>query len=167
MDLVLIIKEYATPVAVLITLIKGVLEYMQANTLKRSESLTEMRIRFNSNEKFREICYLADCNDPRLTQIDIKDRRDILGFYEEVALKTNSGLIRKQVAHYMFGYYAIKCWKCEYFWDSIEKYSIYWCLYRDFVYQMIDEEQKLAEDFRDEEKSDEESVMSIRANFRL
>jgi hypothetical protein len=39
-----------------------------------------------------------------------------LGFFEEVALMMNSGLIRKEVAHYMFGYYAIHCWDSKNFW---------------------------------------------------
>jgi hypothetical protein len=170
MDLTLFIKEYATSIAALaalITLIKGVFEYTLANTIKRSDSFTELRIKFKTDEKFREICDLVDHNDPKLEQIEFKDKRDLLGFFEEVALKTNSGLIKKQVAHYMFGYYAIRCWECESFWNSINKYSIYWSLYRDFVYQMIEEERKLAEKFKIEAKSDKEKVGSIRNNFRL
>ncbi len=170
MELTIFIKEYSTSIVALvalITLFKGVFEYTQANTIKRSESFTELRIRFKSNDKFREICDLIDHNDPKLEQIAFRDKRDLLGFFEEVSLKTNSGLIRKQVAHYMFGYYAIKCWECDYYWNSLDRYSIYWSLYRDFVSQMIEEEGKLDCIFGDKAKSDGEKSLSIRDNFRL
>lgn len=48
----------------------------------------------------------------------------------------NSGLVRKDVAHYMFGYYAIRCWESEHFWSEVNRKSIYWALFRDFVEKM-------------------------------
>jgi hypothetical protein len=70
-----------------------------------------------------------------------KEKRDLLGFFEEIALMMNSGLIRNEVAHYMFGYYAIKCWESKYFWSTVYRESIYWSLFRDFVEQMKQIEQ--------------------------
>jgi hypothetical protein len=57
----------------------------------------------------------------------------------ELELKTllmNSGLIRKSVAHYMFGYYALRCWESEYFWLDVNRNSPYWAAFRTFVEQM-------------------------------
>jgi hypothetical protein len=48
----------------------------------------------------------------------------------------NSGLINKHVAHYMFGYYALRCWESKYFRISVNKESIYRDGFRDFVKQM-------------------------------
>src|SRR5262249_28995192 len=71
-----------------------------------------------------------------IDQIPFKERRDFLGFFEEIALMTNSGLIARHVAHYMFGYYAIQCWESLVFWSNLERKSIYWSLFHDFVVQM-------------------------------
>jgi hypothetical protein len=49
----------------------------------------------------------------------------------------NSGLIRKQVAHYMFGYYAIQCWENSYFWSDVNRDSTYWLVFQDFAEQMM------------------------------
>jgi hypothetical protein len=64
----------------------------------------------------------------------------------------NSGLLRKEVAHYFFGWYAIKCWESKYFWENLVKEDPYWNLFRDFVLQM---------------KEVESSFHYRRADFRL
>jgi len=48
----------------------------------------------------------------------------------------NSGLIKPQVAHYMFGYYALLCWESEEFWTGVNRLSDYWSLFADFCEQM-------------------------------
>jgi hypothetical protein len=54
----------------------------------------------------------------------------------------------EEIAFYMFGYYAIKCWKSDNFWrideDSvIERNSIYWSRFRNFAEQMEQMERRL------------------------
>jgi hypothetical protein len=137
------IKDLATIVGVIIALfafIKGVLEYAKQGAQKRAEQFLEMRNRFKKNESFRDICALLEHDDPKLQDIEFKEKRDFLGFFEELALVVNSGLIRREIAHYMFGYYAIKCWRSENFWinakSKINRDSIYWALFKDFVDKM-------------------------------
>lgn len=77
-----------------------------------------MRERFKNNKIFQKICNLLDTNDEGLLEIKFEEKRDFLGFFEEVAIAMNSGLIKPQVAHYMFGFYAIKCWESGKFWDG-------------------------------------------------
>ena len=50
----------------------------------------------------------------------------------------NSGLIKKEVAYYMFGYFAMTCWDNEAFWSDpgIDRGSVYWSVLRNFVNQM-------------------------------
>ena len=59
-----------------------------------------------------------------------------MGFLEEVALMVNSGLIRKEVAHYMFGYYVLLTDRCENFWDGLDRDSQYWSVFRQLAAQM-------------------------------
>lgn len=40
------------------------------------------------------------------------------------------------VSHYMFGYYALRCWESQHFWADVNRDSSYWALFRDFVEQM-------------------------------
>ena len=59
----------------------------------------------------------------------------------------NSGLIKKEVVHYMFGYYVTCCWKSDNFWcESVSRDSAYWCLFRRFAEQM--NEIEFSDDFR-------------------
>lgn len=77
-----------------------------------------------------------------MKEIPFSDKRDFLGLFEEVAIMMNSGLIKKEIAHYMFGYYAIRCWEGKNFWHSVNKTSLYWQVFIDFVTEMKDIENK-------------------------
>ncbi len=132
-------KNLATVIGTFIalaTLVKGVLEYSRQGAQKRADSFIALRKKLKENEMFKQICALIETDDPELGEISFADKRDLLGFFEEVALMMNSGLINKRVAHYMFGYYALRCWESEHFWVSINKESIYWAVFKDFVKQM-------------------------------
>jgi hypothetical protein len=54
----------------------------------------------------------------------------------------NSKLFCSEVVDYMLGYYAIRCPESEKFWNSINKQSQYWALFRDFAEQMKSIEQE-------------------------
>jgi hypothetical protein len=114
---------------------KSVLEYVKQNSLKRFENFQEMRKRFR-DENFQEICYLLEEDDPKLLDLHYKQRRDFLGFYEEIALMHDSRLLKTPIAHYMFGYYAIRCYESVNFWHGLEKDSLYWSLFVRFAKQM-------------------------------
>ena len=77
----------------------------------------------------------AYCN-PELEKVPYVEKRDFLGFFQELAIQMNSGLIPKEVVHYMFGYYAIRCWDCESFWKGVSRETLHWKLFRDFVEDM-------------------------------
>ena len=64
------------------------------------------------------------------------EKLDLLGFYEDLALMYKSGLIKKNVVHYMFGYYAIRCWESDNFWASVNRESKYWALFKWFALEM-------------------------------
>lgn len=130
----------------LVTFVKSVLEYVNQGVQKRAEHFIEMRRRLKENETFKQLCALLETDDPALAAIPFADKRDFLGFFEEVALMLNSGLIRKEVVHYMFGYYALRCWESEHFWQNgnhgVNRDSIYWSLFRDFTQRMQEAERE-------------------------
>jgi hypothetical protein len=132
-------KDLATIIGVAIaasTLIKAFLEYRNQGIQKRVERFLEMRKRLDENAQFKEICNLLEDKDPRLAEIPFKEKRDLLGFYEEIAIMLNSGIIRREVAHYMFGYYAIRCWESGDFWRNVRRESPYWAVFKNFALEM-------------------------------
>ena len=134
-----ITKDFAIILAGLIALVTffhGVLEYGRQGAQLRTQQFVQMRRRFMEEASFREMCTLLISDDPRLRDIPTQEKRNFGGFMEEIALLVNSGVLKKEVAHYMFGYYAILCWKSDNFWHGIDRNSIYWSLFRDFVSQM-------------------------------
>ncbi len=130
-------------VVALATLIKGTLEYVKQGAVKRAELFLKMR------ERYTKFFYLFEMLDHQDTQkgcdqlrcLSFEEKLKFLGFNEELALMVESGLIRKAVAHYMFGYYAIACWKSDSFWNEEDRNGPYWRLFRIFVEQMIADEE--------------------------
>lgn len=127
-------------VIALLALIKGLVEYIKQGAQKRAGHFLTMRKRLKENDVFKHICELLERDAPELTDVQFKDKRDFLGLFEEVAIGMNSGLIKLSVAHYMFGYDAIRCWESEYFWNDVNRDSIYWIVFKDFVKQMKETE---------------------------
>jgi hypothetical protein len=109
----------------------------------------DMRRRFKANESFSRICALLEAPSrneychPELEGVAYVEKRDFLGFFQELAIQMNSQLIPKDVVHYMFGYYALRCWKCEYFWKGVNRESPHWKLFADFVQTMEEAEASL------------------------
>jgi len=117
-------------------LIKVVLDYAQSNAQKRAEHFVSMRVRFKNNKTFMQILTML-CDEDVRSQEELtrQDYRDFLGFFEEIALLVNSNLMQSNVAAYMFGWYAIKCWESEKFWEkgNLSKDDKYWVLFKKFV----------------------------------
>lgn len=141
--------EIAGVVTAVLTLWKGVYEYTKQAAQKRAEHFIQMRDRYG---KFRSLCAQleqASSDDEsrsgqakrELRKLPFDQKRDFLGFYEEIALMMNRKLIRKDVAHYMFGYYAIRCWESDAFWNApdgnLNRKSFYWGVFRSFAERMM------------------------------
>lgn len=133
------LKDFAIIVGGLVTIfafINGLLEYRRQGAQKRVEHFTMLRRRLKENLVFKEICSLMFANDPRLAEINPQDKRDFIGLLEEVALQVNSGLIRPELAHYMFGYYTVACMESKHFWANLTLDETYWNLFHDFARDM-------------------------------
>jgi hypothetical protein len=75
----------------LVTLVKGFIEFTAQGAQKRVEQFASMRKRFKDDTGFKEICDLLETDHPKLREVPFKDKRDFLGFFEEIALMLNSG----------------------------------------------------------------------------
>jgi cell shape-determining protein MreC len=123
-------------IVAVITLVIGALEYSRQGAQKRAEYFSELRKRFQENPLFKELTQELDEDAPALADRPFKEKREILGFFEDIALMVNSNLIRKHVVHYMFGYYMIRCWESDNFWKTLNRNSPYWALFRNFAEDM-------------------------------
>lgn len=132
-------KDLATIIGVVIaivTLVKAFLEFKSQGTQRRAEHFLGMRVRFKENVVFKELCGFLEQDDEKLKDLPLGEKLQLAGFFEEVALMVNSGLIREKVAHYMFGYYAIKCWESSHFWNGLEQESPYWHAFKSFYLRL-------------------------------
>ena len=137
-------KDIATIVGVgvaLFTFIKAMHEYKQQGVQKRAQSYFDVERKFLEDKNLREICILLDTDDHKLSEVPSELKLQFLGFYEQVALMLNSKLIEPEVAHYMFGYYAVRCIDSTNFWKGEDKESPYWSLFRHFAQRMKEFEQ--------------------------
>lgn len=144
MNIIVSLKDFAIVLGAIIalfTFINGILEYSRQGRQKRADQFVLLRRRLKENETFKHLTDLALRKDPALAECPPADKRDLLGLFEEVALMMNSKLIRKEVAHYMFGSYVIACYESDDFWVNLERDDMYWRLFNDFALQMKEVEQ--------------------------
>jgi hypothetical protein len=128
----------------LLTAWKSVDEYRRQGTIRRIEFFLEARKRLSENATYQEIINLLESDSGALSAIPIRAKISFVGFFEEIALLLNSRVIRDEVAHYMFGYYALKCWESKNFWILDERpqkpldneTEPYWTLFREFIKRM-------------------------------
>jgi NDP-sugar pyrophosphorylase family protein len=134
-----IIKAIAitgTSIVAIITLIKGYLEYKLTSTQKRSEFYERLGTKLETDETLKLIIHYLETNDTEIRNLARFERYKFLRFYEDIALIMNSDLIKPEIAHYMFSYYAVKCFDSDDFWHDIERNSIYWRVFNEFVEKM-------------------------------
>jgi len=105
-------------------------EYARQNHARRAEHFAALRRRFLETPSFQAILgYLAD-DDPKLAEVPIQDRRNFLGFFEEIQLMVDSRLVKPEVAHIMFGRYVRMADQSEHLWTGLKKDDRYWTIFR-------------------------------------
>jgi hypothetical protein len=118
-------------------LLRAVFEYRAQGRQRRAEHFLKMMERFNGEDRFRTLCDLLDHGDEAaIGRLPWSDRRDFLGFAEEVAILMNSKLIPERIAYYMFGYYPLRASESPAFMGTVNPDSPYWVLFFDFVNRM-------------------------------
>jgi hypothetical protein len=127
-----------------VALWKAVIEYTLQNKQKRAEWYIRLGEKFVENGRFDGLFEMLIRDDPALASVPFHKKQELLGFYEDIALLVNTGLLRREIAHYMFAYYAILCWKSINFWANVNRESAYWSLFKHFVEEMMRIEKTVA-----------------------
>ncbi|MDR6516763.1 hypothetical protein [Chryseobacterium camelliae] len=123
------------------SLIKAIVEYRLQGRQKRADYFDNLKNRLRTDEKLFNITKYLEEDSVELRKINYLDKYYFLGFFEQIAVGVNSKLIKKNVAHYFFGYFAIRCWESENFWyisdnEQIAKDEYYWNTFKTFVESM-------------------------------
>jgi hypothetical protein len=132
--------------------LKYLVEYIRDNGRKRMEFYIALRAKYREHEGFGPIFeYLEKydlCSDEEkrrslsdefLGKVERDTRSEFAAFLEDIAMMLKSGALKPPVAHYMFGYHAIACWKNDAFWSAglrDTENDPYWALLKDFVCRM-------------------------------
>ena len=114
----------------------GIAEYWRRTREIRAAHFIEMRRRFLETPAYKEILDQIVTADPALAQRSVQERRNFIGFLEEIGLMVDSRLIRAEVAYYMFGHYVRLADGSEHLWSGLEKDGEYWTMFRRLAAQV-------------------------------
>jgi hypothetical protein len=113
---------------------------------------------------FVEISHFLEEDDIQLATLDFEKKRAYLGFFQELSLIMDAGLMREGITYYMFGYYAIRCFESQNFWKGVQRQSLYWGVFTHFANKMLEIDKK----FINASPSDNKALSQyIKKNFRL
>ena len=136
-ELIKLILTVITVIIALVAIIKGYWEYRKSVKQKRVELFIKYRQQLKSDLILKRILELLETeNNEEISKLSRFDKYLFIGFYEEIALLVNSKIIKPEIAHYMFAYYAKLCWDNNAFWSDINRESMYWRVFREFVVKM-------------------------------
>lgn len=130
----------------LATAVKAYMEYTLQGKQRRAEMFFALRERLRE-ERLGAIAEQIDHSfsgdaeaqehaAEALAILPLRDKRDYVGLFEEVAIFAAKGQIEPELAHYMFGYYALLCEECLPFWNNLNYDSPYWKIFHEFCADM-------------------------------
>ena len=113
----------------------GIVEYWRRTRELRADHFIAMRRRFLETPAYKEILDQIVTADPALATSSVQERRNFIGFLEEIGLMVDSRLIRPEVAYYMFGHYVRLADESEFLWAGLDKSGHYWLVFRSLAAQ--------------------------------
>ncbi|HSS42222.1 MAG TPA: MoaD/ThiS family protein [Solirubrobacterales bacterium] len=146
-DILALVIAAVGAVIALGSLVQASFEYVKRGRMERMQVFFDLRRRLKEPELGR-IAELIDeartssdeeksrTAERRLADISLRKKRDYLGLFEEVGLAMEKGLIEPEIAHYMFGYYALHCVGCDAFWIDVGRWNPYWDRFYEFCERM-------------------------------
>src|SRR6202000_1538579 len=130
--------DLTNPVMLLIILwlvAKAVKEQRSQGVAKRAEVVLMLQSRWQ-DPSFRHISTLLADDSPDLREVSEAEKDRYLGFFSEVFLVRNSGVMNNDVTVCLFGQLAARCWESESFWHGLDRELPLRVAFQDFAEQM-------------------------------
>lgn len=118
----------------LVAFVKGVIELVHSNAIHRYEKFHQMSVRFDENEDIQKVCALLhDAGHPgTLTK---QQKEVFICFLEEIQFMINSGIMKRDLALYTFGYYGKMAMESEKFWQELNRNEPFYAHFMEFCNQ--------------------------------
>lgn len=101
---------------------------------KRTEFFIDQHRRLFDDKDLNSVLCLLDSDDQKMTEEPmLEPKRKFLAFFEEIALLIRSEYLDREVALYMFGYYALCAKNGKNFWFGIDNDRKYWGLFYELA----------------------------------
>jgi len=131
-----VVKLWLEGIGLLVASIGGVralIEYRRRSAQDRLTLLLKMQEAVQSSR----FTLIRDHLETGKSFSDISkaDRGDYAQIFENVALLRNAGFLRRELAHYMFGFEALRCWRDKGFWVGMEQ-DKWWRLLSSFAAEL-------------------------------
>jgi hypothetical protein len=149
--------------ATAVGLVMGYFEYLRQGRQRRAEKYFELVREFAKHDPILD---LLRKDSPALKRLKPIQKERFLGFYEDLALLINSGLIQEHLAFYTFGYWLDQAWNSKHFWDDPKnKEDGYWFLLRQLHFRMQAREGAFSAFITEHDRS--ESYGRVKRSFRF
>jgi hypothetical protein len=96
--------------------------------------LMKMQAAVQSDARFQQIRDRFE-GESSFSAISKAARGDYAQVFENVALLRQAGFLRPELAFYMFGFEALRCWRNDSFWEGMDR-NEWWRLLRAFVAEL-------------------------------
>lgn len=114
------------------TLFLGFWKFRQGNLQRRTENFARLRAKFHEIEGLPSLLEKLDLGQD-VTNVSYRVKLNFIGLYEDLFILFENKLIEKNVALYMFGFYAMKCEDSDTFWAELSKEDPYWTAFHQFA----------------------------------
>jgi hypothetical protein len=137
--------------AILGTIVKYWWDFRKEQARRRIEVFEQLRKGFDERDEFFEIFDALEARvaaktpsekesaDEHIRAIDWRKRMRFASFIENIALYAKSGVFSYELANYVFGDYARKCWGAGAFWEDLcdpgkkNGEEPLWTMFKEFV----------------------------------
>jgi hypothetical protein len=119
----------------LLAFIKGIVEFVHQNSIRRHEKFHQMSVRFDESESIQKVCRLLHDPSSSSEKITQQEKEVFICFMEEIYFMKKSGIMNRNLALYAFGYYAKMASDSKKFWEGLNKEEPYYLHFIEFCSQ--------------------------------
>ena len=122
----------ASTIIALSVFIKGVVEFVHSNAIRRYEKFHQMSVRFDDNAEIQKVCELLHGANSAAGPLTKQQKEVFICFLEEIYFMMNSGIMKRDLALYTFGYYGKTALDSEPFWQGLNKNEPFYIHFLEF-----------------------------------